>query len=47
MAEESVLERLNKGESLFEKPENFQITMIALLFSNLYVLMTFYICDFT
>lgn len=46
MAEASVLDRLNSGESLGKK-ENFVITLISLVFANIYVIMTFIICDFT
>jgi hypothetical protein len=45
MTEASVLDRLNRGESLLVK-ENFIITVISLVFANIYVTMTFIICDF-
>ena len=46
MAEESVLDRLNRGDSLLVK-DNFVITLISGVFANMYVLATFIICDFT
>lgn len=46
MSQETVLDRLNAGESLLIR-ENFKITMISLVFANIYVVMTFIICDFT
>ena len=46
MAEESILDRLNRGESILHK-ENFQINLITVAFTNVYFFVTFYICDFT
>lgn len=44
MAEESVLDRLNRGQSLLDR-ENFQITLMTVVFTNVYFLVTFYICS--
>lgn len=41
-----MIERFYRGESLLDR-DNFFITLIAVLFANVYALMTFYICDFT
>lgn len=46
MSEATVLDRLNAGDSLMIR-QNFIITMISLVFANIYVIMTFIICDFT
>jgi hypothetical protein len=46
MKEESILDRLSKGESLMHR-ENFLITLITVVFTNVYFLVTFCICDFT
>lgn len=46
MAEENVLDRLNRGDSLLVR-ENFVITLISGVWANIYVIETFIICDFT